>query len=112
MGVYLGHSCLHAQTVPLVLNLHFGLALPQYHVVYDDQFTMTTSKKTYKLSVNWDNLFKKHRDNVLEGEEDSLATTKLTNNWHPMPLTPPLTETPVNCHYKNICFVDKLNAPT
>ena len=112
MGVYLGHLPLHAQTVPLVLNLHFGLISPQYHVVYGNQFTTTTSKKTNKLPANWEDLFKKHRDNVLEGEEDSIATTKLMDDWHPMPLTSPSTETPVNCHYKNIHFVDELDVPT
>ena len=55
MGEYLGHSPFHAQTVPLILNLWSGLVSPQYHVIYNDQFTLTTSRKTNKLPENWDN---------------------------------------------------------
>jgi len=33
MGVYLGHSPVHAQMVQLVLNLQSGLILSQYHLV-------------------------------------------------------------------------------
>ena len=38
-GIYLGHSPCHASSVALVLNLKTGLVSPQYHVVYDDEFT-------------------------------------------------------------------------
>jgi hypothetical protein len=38
-GTYLGPSPNHASSVPLVLNLQSGLVSPQYHVVFDDNFT-------------------------------------------------------------------------
>ena len=38
-GVYLGHSPDHASNVALVLSLTTGLVSPQYHVVFDDDFT-------------------------------------------------------------------------
>jgi hypothetical protein len=38
----LSRSPRHAQTVPIVLNIHIGLCSLQYHVVFDDYFTTTT----------------------------------------------------------------------
>jgi hypothetical protein len=38
-GVYLGHSPDHASNVALVLSLTTGLVSPQYHVVFDDDFS-------------------------------------------------------------------------
>ena len=38
-GIYLGHSPCHAGNVSLILNLLTGLISPQFHVVYDDEFT-------------------------------------------------------------------------
>jgi hypothetical protein len=37
---YLGHSPLHAGSVALVSNPSTGHVSPQYHVVFDDEFTM------------------------------------------------------------------------
>ena len=38
LGLILGPSPSHAQTVNLVLNLHTGLVSPQLHCHYDDFF--------------------------------------------------------------------------
>ena len=38
-GVYLGHSPSHAGNVALVLNLQTGHVSPQYHLVFDDDFS-------------------------------------------------------------------------
>ena len=38
-GVFMGLSPLHASSVPLVLNPETGAITPQYHVVFDDQFS-------------------------------------------------------------------------
>ena len=38
-GIYLGHSPVHAGNVALVLNLQTGHVSPQYHIVFDDEFT-------------------------------------------------------------------------
>ena len=60
MGVYQGHSPLHAKTIPSVLSFKVGQVLPhQYHVIYDDQFTVTTSHISNMLPANWkEDLFK------------------------------------------------------
>ena len=39
LGIYVGHSLLLAGSVALVLNPKTGLVLPQYHVVFDDNFS-------------------------------------------------------------------------
>jgi hypothetical protein len=40
IGVYLGHSPFHAGSVALVFNPHTGRVSPQYHVVFDDTFSI------------------------------------------------------------------------
>ena len=37
--IYLGRSPAHASNVALVLNPKTGLVSPQFHVVFDDDFT-------------------------------------------------------------------------
>ena len=39
VGIYLGHSPFHAGNVALVFNLQTGHVSPQYHVIFDEQFT-------------------------------------------------------------------------
>ncbi len=39
IGVYLGHSPIHAGSVALVLNPQTGHVSPQFHIVFDDNFT-------------------------------------------------------------------------
>ena len=39
IGVYLGHSPFHAGSVALVFNPSTGRVSPQYHVVFDDEFS-------------------------------------------------------------------------
>ncbi|KAL7463024.1 hypothetical protein ACHAXS_005996 [Conticribra weissflogii] len=39
LGIYVGRSPNHAGSVALVLNPKTGLVSPQYHVVFDDDFT-------------------------------------------------------------------------
>ena len=39
LGIYLGKSPFHAGSVALVLNPKTGHVSPQYHLVFDDDFT-------------------------------------------------------------------------
>ena len=39
MGIYVGRSPSHASSVGLILNPRTGHISPQYHVVYDNDFT-------------------------------------------------------------------------
>jgi hypothetical protein len=45
LGIYVGHSPSHADYVALVLNPRTGHVSPQYHVVFDDLFTMVAYMK-------------------------------------------------------------------
>ena len=47
MGVYLGRSPNHAQSVALVLNLATGLVSPQFHLKFDDLFETVKGQLTY-----------------------------------------------------------------
>lgn len=47
LGVYLGRSPLHAQSVALVLNLSTGLVSPQFHVAFDDFFETVSDHDDY-----------------------------------------------------------------
>ena len=38
-GIYIGHSPFHAGSVALVLNPETGHVSPQFHVVFDDEFS-------------------------------------------------------------------------
>ena len=80
-AIYLGHSPRHAQTVPLVLNLNTGLCSPQYHIVFDDNFTTTTSRIMHKLPSNWEQLFQHNRINLLQDEPTIDASLKLDPEW-------------------------------
>jgi hypothetical protein len=48
VGVYLGMSPDHLSTAPLVLSTTTGLISPQFHVIFDNQFTTTDSLHTNK----------------------------------------------------------------
>ena len=56
LGVYLGHSPCHAGSVALVLNpktLHFS---PQFHVVFDHDFTTVPFLASQDVPPNWSQL--------------------------------------------------------
>jgi hypothetical protein len=57
IGVYLGHSPIHASSVPLVYSTTTGLISPLFHVVFDDKFTTVKCLHTNQLPSNWPVLF-------------------------------------------------------
>ena len=76
IGVYLGHSPLHAGSVALVFNPATGRVSPQFHVVFDDTFsTAAPYMNSGTIPPNWHDL-------VIHSSE--LATYKdfeLEQNW-------------------------------
>jgi hypothetical protein len=56
-GVYLGPSPDHASSVPLVLSTQTGLVSPQYHVVFDDNFSTIHCLQEDKIPTHWPTLF-------------------------------------------------------
>ena len=51
--VHIGISPQHAVSVALVLNLKTGYISPQFHILFDDDFTTTTARIKNKLPDNW-----------------------------------------------------------
>ena len=56
LGIYLGRSPAHAGNVALVLNPKTGLVSPQYHVVFDDDFTTVPHLRKGTVPSNWEKL--------------------------------------------------------
>jgi hypothetical protein len=54
--VYLGHSMFHAGSVALVYNPSTGHVSPQYHVVFDDDFTMVPYTEEGTIPPHWSDL--------------------------------------------------------
>ncbi len=54
--VYLGHSPFHAGSVALVYNPSTGHVSPQYHVVFDDDFTTVSYMETGTIPPHWPDL--------------------------------------------------------
>ncbi len=53
MGIYVGRSPNHAGSVALVLNPKTGLVSPQYHVIFDDNFTTVLHLCNDTVPENW-----------------------------------------------------------
>lgn len=53
LGIYLGRSPAHASNVALVLNPKTGLVSPQFHVVFDDDFTTVPHLRKGTVPENW-----------------------------------------------------------
>ena len=66
VGVYLGHSPYHAQSVTLILNLSTGHISPQYHLVYDDHFSTAQSLRLGTVPTNWPDLCSNHRESLTD----------------------------------------------
>jgi hypothetical protein len=56
VGIYLGRSPFHAGNVALVLNPCTGHISPQYHVVFDDDFTTVSSMREGTVPNSWGEL--------------------------------------------------------
>ena len=87
LGIYLGRSPNHAQSVALILNLNTGLVSPQFHIAYDDLFE--TVKEGDHYDSTWQNAthFKKNlgrsglrRSNQTSGAAGNPQQHTITNN--------------------------------
>ena len=90
-GIYLGHAPTHAGNMALVLNLQTGHVSPQYHIVFDDEFTTVPYLQSTEAPPNWEYLVANHTEKATdeafsiastwyEGEEaDRLTKTEMEN---------------------------------
>ena len=88
IGIYVCHFPAHAVSVALVLNPKTGLVSPQYHVVYDDQFSTVHHMRDLTVPPNWAQLVQNSSELVtteqyaltktwFEGQDDPTADTTL-----------------------------------
>ena len=76
IGVYLGHSPYHAGSVALVWNPTTGRVSPQFHVVFDDDFSTVPSMVSGTIPPNWGELLK-HSSEMATPKDVNLADTWL-----------------------------------
>ena len=70
IGIYLGHSPCHAGSVALVFNPSTGHVSPQYHVVFDDDFTTVPYMKRGEIPPNWEDLYNENRELATDEDYD------------------------------------------
>ena len=75
VAIYLGHSPTHAGSVALVLNPRTLHVSPQYHIVFDDNFSTVPSMVNGEIPPNWEELVSQSE----ELRED--AGNELTKIW-------------------------------
>lgn len=73
--VYLGHSPFHAGSVALVYNPSTGHVSPQFHVVFDDDFTTVPYMEAGTIPPNWEDLV------TNSSEKSTLQALELTEAW-------------------------------
>ena len=59
VDAYVGRSQIHAGNVSLIMNLSTGHASPQFHVVFDDKFSIVPPLKTGSITALWTFICKK-----------------------------------------------------
>jgi hypothetical protein len=73
-GIYLGHSPCHAGNVALVLNPHTLRVSPQFHIVFDDEFSTVPFMNNGEVPPHWSDLVKCSIE-LATDEEFNLATS-------------------------------------
>jgi hypothetical protein len=79
MGIYVGHSLAHSGNVPVIYNPQTTHITPQFHVVFDDQFSTVTGNPSTFTAHDMEALYNKsswmHKDNYAETEDMHLFET-------------------------------------
>jgi hypothetical protein len=71
-GQFLGYSKEHATTIGMIRNIRTGHISPQFHVVFDEDFTTVASENTLDLTETWIELFLNSREHYLDGHDVSV----------------------------------------
>ena len=71
-GQFLGYSKDHATMIGLIRNIRTGYISPQFHVVYDEDFTTVTSDNSIDLTEHWIDLFLNSRQSYLDSYNPSV----------------------------------------
>jgi hypothetical protein len=93
MGVYVGHSLAHSGNVPVIYNPQTTHITPQFHVVFDDQFSTVVSPSNTLTDQHLESLFYKsswlHKDDYANMEDLHIFETYWSN---PPPLKSKLSK--------------------
>ena len=79
IGVYLGHSPSHAGSVAIVFNPSTGRVSPQYHVVFDDDFTTVEYMEAGTTPPHWKKDLFKHSSELATDQDFNLAESWFAN---------------------------------
>jgi hypothetical protein len=77
-SIYVGGSPSHASNVALILNPHTGHVSPQFHVVYNDDFTTVPYLRTATVPPHWAEL-------VCASSTIALYTEREVGTWQSTP---------------------------
>ena len=78
-GIYLGHSPCHAGSVALVLNPHTLRVSPQFHIVFDDEFSTVPFMQNGEIPPHWNELVR--CASVLATDENFDLATSWANDF-------------------------------
>ena len=76
IGVYLGHSHFHSGSVALVWNPIICCINPQYHLVFDNEFSTVPYMEAGTIPSNWEHLVK-YSPKMATAQDVNLADTWL-----------------------------------
>ncbi|MEY3108605.1 MAG: hypothetical protein RL730_956, partial [Actinomycetota bacterium] len=82
LAIYVGHSPAHAGSVALVLNPKTGLVSPQFHVVFDDNFSTVPHMRQGTIPSNWEQLVRNSTEMASDRDYD-LTRTWFDGNFDP-----------------------------
>ncbi len=78
MGLYLGRSPSHAANVALIFNPRTGQVSPQFHVVFDDDFTTVPYLRSSQAPPFWAEL-------VCASTKLHIYTKRQVDTWQSLP---------------------------
>jgi hypothetical protein len=78
MGIYVGCSQSHAANVSLIINPQTGHISPQFHVVYNDDFTMVPYLRNATVHPHWAEIVK-------ASSTIKLYTERQVGTWQMLP---------------------------
>ena len=79
LGMFVDFSQVHSSLAPLVLTTSTGKISPQYHVVFDDEFSTVPYMEKGTIPPHWNNLVK-HSSEMATKEDFLIAETWLQSN--------------------------------
>ena len=75
VGIYLGHSPIHAVSIAMVFKPKTGHVSPQYHVVFDENFTTVINMGDGILPPTWEEMCQKSTESATDEAFD------MAKNW-------------------------------